>query len=93
MDLEIIWTKRAVNNYISILTYIKSDFGDNPAKEYEKRVAELIQLIKSFPDLGSMQNQEENLRAIVLYRRTTIIYKYNQESILIVNVIDTRMKQ
>ena len=55
MDLKIEWTKRSLNNYIDILFYIQSSFGEKPAKEYEKRVGDLINLLTKFPKMGTFR--------------------------------------
>ena len=77
MELKVVWTKRAKKNYIKILTYIKNKFGSSPSEKYHLRVEELITLLRSFPELGTKQIGHNNLRGIILYRRTTIFYAFD----------------
>ena len=93
MELRIVWTRRAKNNYISILEYIGKRFGDKPGQEYHERVEKLIHLLKTFPELGVKQKSVANLRAIILYRRTTIFHTFDSEILKIVNVVDNRWKE
>lgn len=92
MELKIVWSKKAINNYIHILQYIQNNFGDNAAKKYQQNFEELITHLTHFPALGSLQVTKEKIRGIILYRRTTIFYKYDKEKIFILNVIDNRMR-
>jgi len=88
MELKIVWTKRAKNNYIKILTYIDNKFGTSSNNKYHTRVEELIKLLQNFPELGTEQIGHNNLRGINLYRRTTIFYTYDSRVIKIINVVD-----
>jgi plasmid stabilization system protein ParE len=93
MDLKIVWTKGAKNNYIKILEYIEKEFGSGPAKNYHESVEELLQLLTKFPELGSPQAGQDSLRGIILYRRTTIFYTLDQNTIKIINIVDNRWKR
>jgi plasmid stabilization system protein ParE len=93
MELKVVWTKRAKKNYIKILEYIGNEFGSSPGKKYNKRVGELITLLRPFPELGTKQTGYNNLRGIILYRRTTIFYIIDNQVITIINIIDNRWKK
>jgi len=93
MELKIIWTKRAKNNYIKILDYIVNEFGNNSGKNYHERVENLINLLQSFPELGARQSTTSNLYGIILYRRTTIFYTFNKKRIQMITVVDNRWQK
>ena len=93
MELKVRWTKTAKVNYLKILNYIVGEFGDYSAQKYVERVDKIIYLLQSFPELGTRQNTDNDLYAIILYRRTTIFYTFTKESIKIINVIDNRWKK
>jgi plasmid stabilization system protein ParE len=93
MELKVVWTKRAKKNYIKILTYIEKEFGGAPAEKYHSKVEELLRLVQSFPELGVRQIGHNNLRGIILFRRTTIFYSFDEKIIRIINVIDNRWKK
>lgn len=88
MELKVLWTKRAKNNFSTILEYIISQFGDSSGRKYFDRVQKTILLLKSFPELGT--KQKKNLYAIIIYRRTTIFYTFTEKSIKIINIVDNR---
>ena len=93
MELKVVWTKRAKNNYVKILEYIGTEFGENPNRQYHERIEKLITLLVSFPELGVKQSGKHNLRGIILYRRTTVFYTFNSNFLKIVNVVDNRWKK
>ncbi|MCK5471072.1 MAG: type II toxin-antitoxin system RelE/ParE family toxin [Cyclobacteriaceae bacterium] len=93
MELKVTWTKRAKKNYTKILDYIVNEFGNNSGKNYHERVEKLIDLLKSFPELGTKQSKLNNLYGIILYRRTTIFFTRLKKNIRIINVVDNRWKK
>jgi len=90
MELKVVWTKRAKENYINILTYIANKFGNSSGEKYHHRVEELINLLRQFPELGTNQVGLNNLRGIILYRRTTIFYTFKDKEVKIINIVDNR---
>ena len=93
MELRIVWTKRAKRNYLKILTYIEDSFGSVSSRKYHIRVEELITLLQSFPEIGTIQIGKDNLRGIILYRRTTIFHTFDRGVLRIINVLDNRWKK
>jgi plasmid stabilization system protein ParE len=65
--LKVVWTRRAKNNYITILDYIVEEFGKSSGKIYHDRIEKLIELLQSFPELGVKQSMQSNLYPIILY--------------------------
>ena len=93
MELSVVWTKRAKTNYLKILTYITHNFGSSSGQKYHTRVEELIGVLRTFPEIGTKQSGKQNLRGIILYRRTTIFYTFDSEVVKIINVVDNRWKK
>lgn len=93
MELKIVWTKRSKKNYIKILAYIEKEFGNEPSEKYHIKIKRLLTLLRSFPELGVRQIGHNNLRGIILFRRTTIFYSFDEKVIRIINVVDNRWKK
>jgi plasmid stabilization system protein ParE len=70
MELKVAWTKRAKSNYTKILNYIVNEFGNDSGKNYYERVENLINLLQSFPELGTKQSKLNNLYGIILFQPT-----------------------
>ena len=85
--------KKSQKKLYKKLTYIENKFGNSSSNNYHIRVEELIKLLQIFPELGTEQIGHNNLRGIILYRRTTILYKYDSDVIKIINVVDNRWKK
>ena len=93
MELKVVWTKRAKANYLKILTYITHKFGSSSGQKYHTRVEELIDLLRTFPEIGTKQIGNQDLRGIILYRRTTIFYTFDNEVVKVINVVDNRWEK
>ena len=90
MGLKVVWSKRAEKNYTHILDYIVSRFGEASGIKYFERVQNLISLLRQHPELGTRQVADRGIHAIVLFRRTTIFYVFNESELRIINVVDNR---
>jgi len=53
MNLEISWSGRAKEDYLNILEYIISEFGNASALKFDKHLEEVLKLIQHFPQLYS----------------------------------------
>lgn len=73
MELNVVWTVRAKNNYLQILDYIVGKFGKAAGRKYHQKINGLIALVSRNPAIGTRQNKGD-LRAIVLFKRTTVFY-------------------
>ena len=93
MELKVVWTKTAKKNYLKILSYIEHNFGSTSGQKYHERVEELIDLLKTFPEMGTKQTGKNHLRGIILYRRTTIFYTFDNQVVKIINLVDNRREK
>ena len=93
MGLRISWTSQAKFNFEQILQYISGKFGSLAALSYFQKVEGTIKILSTFPKLGTLQIGEENLHALILYKRTTIFYTFSENELKIVNVVDNRWKK
>lgn len=59
MVLKIFWIKRALNSFENILKYIEKDFGEPTTKSFAIKVYNFVDNLEDFPELGTLQNQEE----------------------------------
>jgi plasmid stabilization system protein ParE len=91
VELTVRWTKRAQGNFQQVLAYIQGRFGQSAAQNYMDKVLALIEILKSFPELGI--KQKNGLYAIILYKRTTILYSVSSTELILINVVDNRLRK
>ncbi|WP_192821836.1 type II toxin-antitoxin system RelE/ParE family toxin [Rufibacter sp. LB8] len=87
---QIIWHKRATQQFQAIQTYLLEEFGKKAAKEFTFHSFQFLELLQQFPTLGTIENPEKNIRGFVLHRHTTLLYKSVNEKIYLLAFFDNR---
>ncbi len=90
MILKIYWNKRAERKFLKTIDYLKDEWGEKASDEYLLRVFEIIDLISKFPEMGTMEVKERNIRGFVITKQVTLFYKVRNDKLLILNFFDNR---
>jgi len=90
MALKISWTKRASKNFDIILEYLEVEWGDQVAGRFIKDVYDFMELLAEFPEVGSIENREKNIRGFTLFKQVNIFYRINNDQIIILGLFDNR---
>lgn len=88
--MKITLTKRAERNFISIKEYIRQDFGKIVAEVFEQKISDLLHLLKTFPEMGSIEIKSKQIRAFQLTKLTTVFYRLKDQNIIILTFFDVR---
>ncbi|AWV96920.1 type II toxin-antitoxin system RelE/ParE family toxin [Arcticibacterium luteifluviistationis] len=91
MALKLVWTEDAVQGMVAIANYIEFRFGRSTAKRLVQRVEKFAVLLSELPSLGSLQDADRNIRGVIVNKRSTVVYTFNKNSLIILNVFDNRM--
>lgn len=87
---QVVWNKRAEKQFSTIQNYLTEEFGDKVAEEFTSRVFDFLDLLADFPDLGSIENKEKNIRGFLLHKYTTLFYKCEGDKIYLLSLFDNR---
>ncbi|MFM7429663.1 MAG: type II toxin-antitoxin system RelE/ParE family toxin [Flammeovirgaceae bacterium] len=90
MVREIVWTKRANYKFNTILEYLELEWGDRVTRNFIKRTYDIIQLISENPELGTLENQERNIRGFLLTKHNRLFYRFTDTELIVLNFFDTR---
>jgi plasmid stabilization system protein ParE len=75
MALEIFWSKRADNKFDKILDYLSAEWGERVTSAFVKKVYDFLDVLVEFPEIGTLENVERNIRGFIIVRQITIFYK------------------
>ena len=92
MALNIFWSKYADKSFDSIITWLQSNWGDHSVSLFVKKVYEFLEIISEFPEIGSFENTDLNIRGFVIVKQITIFYQVRIEKIIILNFYDNRQR-
>jgi plasmid stabilization system protein ParE len=92
MALNIFWSKHADKSFDSIITWLQSNWGDHSVSLFVKKVYDFLEIISEFPEIGSLENTDLNIRGFVIVKQITIFYQVRNEKIIILNFYDNRQR-
>lgn len=88
--MEIFFTKRASKNYNSIKEYISGKFGTLVADAFENKLIDFLELLKNFPEMGSIEVINKEIRGFQFSEQTRIFYRVKGNKIIILTLFDVR---
>ena len=92
MAREIKWSKHADRKFDKILEYLENEWGKKVTNAFIKRTHEFLDLLTDFPEIGSLENADRQIRGFVLIKQVTIFYKNKGDAIVILNFYDNRQR-
>ena len=87
---RVIWNKRASKQLGELQEYLEQEFGSNTVKIFTQRIFKFLELLTKYPQIGTLENKNEDLRGFLLHRHTTLLYKVKSDSIYILALFDNR---
>lgn len=92
MALDIQWSKKADRSFDLVIDYLKEEFGDITTRKFVRKIYEFLDLLAEFPEIGTTENKELNIRGFVVVKQITIFYKVRDQKLILMNFYDNRQK-
>lgn len=92
MALEIFWSKQSVKKFGQIIEYLNTDWGESSVNIFVKNVYDFLDILKEFPEIGSIENHKLNIRGFVILKQLTLYYQVRADRIVLLNFYDNRQK-
>jgi plasmid stabilization system protein ParE len=90
MALKIVWSKKASIKFDQIISYLIEEWGEKSAKQFISRVFDFLEILSEFPEIGSVENKEKNIRGFTIVKQVNIYYRIKGDSIILIYFFDTR---
>jgi plasmid stabilization system protein ParE len=90
ISLNVVFSSRAERDFEDIITYIKGEFGSKASLDFKSLVFHFTDLVKAFPEIGSLELPEKNIRGFVVHKRLKIFYQVSDDNLIILRLFDTR---
>jgi len=59
-------------------------------KAFVKKVYDFLDILIEFPEIGSVEHAERNIRGFVIVKQLTLFYKIKEDKIILLNFFDNR---
>ena len=90
MALKIVWSKRASFKFDQIISYLIDEWGEKSAKQFIGRVFDFLEIFSEFPEIGSVENKEKNIRGFTIVKQVNIYYRIKGDTIILILFFDNR---
>jgi plasmid stabilization system protein ParE len=90
MALDIRWTTRADVKLDHLIIYLESEWGKSVVNAFMKKLYDFLEILSEFPEIGSMQYPEKNIRGFSLTKQISIFYKIDENQIILLDLFDNR---
>lgn len=91
MALTIYWSKRADKKFDEIISFLNDEWGETVTKTFVRKVYDFLEILQVFPEIGSLESKENNIRGFVIVKQLTLFYKIKNDKIVLLNFFDNRM--
>ena len=92
MALKILWTKRATLKFNKILLYLENEWSEKVKIEFIRRTFHILDLLSSFPKLGSIAFPVKKIRCILITKQVKLFYRIKKDRIILLTFFDTRQE-
>ncbi len=88
--MRILWTKKSQTRFQAINSHISDEFGEQSSIKFKNRVFDFLEILQRFPELGTLEVAEKNIRGFQISKQTRIFYRINQDHISLLTFFDSR---
>ncbi|MDP1623215.1 MAG: type II toxin-antitoxin system RelE/ParE family toxin [Bacteroidales bacterium] len=91
MALNIVWSKRASQRFDHIVSYLIIEWGEKSANDFIIKVFDFLDTLSEFPEIGSLENKEKNIRGFTLQKQVNLYYRIKDDCIILIIFFDNRL--
>ncbi|MBN1199763.1 MAG: type II toxin-antitoxin system RelE/ParE family toxin [Bacteroidales bacterium] len=84
MALKIVWSKRAYLKFDQITSRLLAEWGEKSTREFIHKVFDFLEILSEYPEIGSLENKEKNIRGFTIVKQVTMFYRITKDHIVIV---------
>ena len=92
MSYEIKWTPLAKDNYFETVSYIYDAWGEISAEKFTDDLEASLKNLERFHFIGKPHALLPSVRELVLGKHQSLFYTVFENTVLILNLIDSRRK-
>lgn len=91
MAYKITWSKFAQKQFDNIVSYIENEWSSRISAKFVLKANELFELLKLYPEAGSIEIKEKNIRGFLLTKQVKLFYRLKSSEIILLSFFDTRL--
>ena len=88
---KVLLSKRASNKLEKLLKYLELEWPHKVKTNYINKLDKTLEHISQYPESAQKSDLVKGLHRVVVTKQTTVYYKFDSKSIMVVTIFDTRM--
>ena len=88
--MNVLVSKRANDDFNRILAYLEYRWGRVSVEKFKSITNDFLDILESFPEIGSLEFPEKNIRGFQLTPQTRVFYSIKKKHILILEFFEVR---
>lgn len=89
MVKEIVWTKRTLTKFNSIIKFLNERWGENVIVSFINKSFNIIELLAEQPYLVTLENEKLGIRGFLITKHNRIFYRVTEKQIILLNFFNT----
>lgn len=90
MALEVVWSKKALDNFHNVISYLEKNWNDQVIKDFVTRTEKVIWLIAQHPQMFREISNLTSIREAVITKHNLLLYRFSSNRVELLAVFDTR---
>ena len=90
INYSLIFTRKADKDETDIYKYITEKFGKIYADKFRRRLIQFYHLLSKQPFIGRPAKDDASLRVFIFNKQNKVVYKVEDNSIIIIRILNTR---
>lgn len=90
INYKVIVTAKADKDEDDIYKYIRKEFGEIYADKFRQKLIQFFNLLLKQPLIGRPAKNKSTLRVYIFSRQNKVVYKVEEESIIIIRILNTK---
>jgi plasmid stabilization system protein ParE len=90
MVKAIVWRHKANKEFNAFINYLQEYWGENATRAFVKKTYQTIELLSQFPDMGTLENYDKQIRGFVITKHNTLFYRTEETQLIFLSFFDNR---
>ena len=90
MAYKIIYKKRFLNKLLTLLDYLKNEWGENVSNSFIIKLQKRLNTLSEQPYIGVPSSVIKPVRSILITKHNRLFYRIKDDTIEVINMYDTR---
>ena len=90
MAKTIVWHRKANNEFNAIINYLQINWNKKVTKSFVEKAYQIIEILREYPELGTIENYEKQIRGFVITKHNTLFYRVEGDELILLSFFDNR---